>query len=85
MKLKKILEKEKEKKQDELIVREIMAARQTNAIEKDYDPDDEQTLDRSSHRSSVRFFENMDNDENTHNARLTSADLDDTKMRTIIE
>ena len=41
MKLKKILEKEKEKKQDELIVREIMAARQTNAIEKDYDPDDE--------------------------------------------
>ena len=41
IKLKKILEKEKEKKQDELIVREIMAARQTNAIEKDYDPDDE--------------------------------------------
>ena len=41
MKLKKILEKEKEKKQDELIVREIMAARQTNSIEKDYDPDDE--------------------------------------------
>ena len=41
MKLKKILEKEKEKKQDELIAREIMAARQTNSIEKEYDPDDE--------------------------------------------
>ena len=41
MKLKKILEKEKEKKQDEMISREIIAARQTNAIEKDYDPDDE--------------------------------------------
>ena len=30
MKLKKILEKEKEKKQDEMISREIIAARQTN-------------------------------------------------------
>ena len=63
-----------------------MAARQTNAIEKDYDPDDdEQTLDRSSHRSSVRFLDNIDDDEYAHNARLTSVDLEDTKMRSIIE
>ena len=64
-----------------------MAARQTNsAIEKDYDPDDdEQTLDRSSHRSSVRFLDNIDDDEYAHNNRLTSVDLEDTKMRSIIE
>ena len=64
-----------------------MAARQTNAIEKDYDPDedDEQTLDRSSHRSSVRFLDNIDDDDYAHNARLTSVDLEDTKMRSIIE
>lgn len=62
-----------------------MAARQTNAIEKDYDDDeDEQTLDRSSHRSSVRFLDNID-DEYAHNARPTSVELEDTKMRSIIE
>ena len=60
-----------------------MAARQTNSIEKDYD-EDEQTLDRSSHRSSVRFLDYID-DEDERKIRMTSVDLEDSKMRTIIE